>query len=106
MISAKDARVLYDQSGAEAEKFLTQIEPLIVEAANTGKCNIFFHLGSEETSRAIKPTPLQSQVMDKLHALGYRVQFFRQGETYVPRGLADDDGNGPMHSNFGFAIHW
>jgi hypothetical protein len=106
MIPARDARALYDRSGAEAEKQLLQIEPVIINAANEGRCNVFFLLGSEETHRSVKPTQLQSQVMDKLHALGYRVQFCRYGEEYVPRALVDDCGKGPKHTNFGFALHW
>lgn len=28
------------------------------------------------------------------------------GDEYVPRGLADDGGNGPKHRNVGLIIGW
>ena len=45
--------------------------------------------------------------MDKLKALGYVVTWQgAYGESYVPRGLADDDGNGPKHINYGMTVGW
>ena len=106
MITAKEAIALYDASGAEADAMLKNIEPKIVDAAKAGKRNVFFLIDASEVWKNIAPTPLQNQVMDKLYALGYRVQFTRYGGSYVPAALADDDGKGPKYENFGFAIHW
>lgn len=106
MISAKEAKAIYDESGAEATALLNQFEEPIRNAAREGKRNVFCHLGCNETYVRLEATPLQKQVMDKLSALGYRVQMCKDGGEFIPRGLADDDGNGPKHYIYGFAIHW
>ena len=106
MITAKEARALYNQCGAEAERFLANIEPKIIESAKLGKRSVFFHIDSEEVSKLIYSTPLQVQVLDRLYRMGYNIQFTRYGESYVLRGLADNDGNIPIHTNCGLAIHW
>ena len=106
MITAKEAKAIYDESGVEAEHLMNQFEPKIVEEAKKGHRTAFVLLGSQESFLRLQPTPLHTQVMDKLSALGYRVSFTVHGGTYVPRGLANDDGEGPTHQNYGFAIHW
>ena len=43
----------------------------------------------------------------KSRALGYTVQWLEsEGESYVPRGLADDAGDGPSYTNYGIQITW
>ena len=37
MITTKEARALYDESGAEAKALLKTFEPKIIEAAKSGK---------------------------------------------------------------------
>lgn len=37
MITAKEAKALYDESGAEAKVLLKTFEPKIIEAAKSGK---------------------------------------------------------------------
>ena len=37
MITAKEARALYDESGAEAKALLKTFEPKIIEATKSGK---------------------------------------------------------------------
>lgn len=106
MISAKEAKALYDASGKEAEQILLTIEPKIIDASNRGERKVFIHLDASEVGCLVAPTALQTQIIDKLIALGYRVQFASHGESYVPRGLSDDDGNGPRYTNLGFIIQW
>lgn len=107
ILTAQEAKKLYDKSGAEVKKFLLTIEPQITKEANSGKMNTFFLLGSEESWRNVTPTPLQSAVMEALYRLGYRVQFVsKYGSPYTPKGLSDDYGLGPEHYNYGFTIHW
>lgn len=106
MITAQEAKAIYDESGAEAEALMNKFDAPIRKAASEGKRHVFYDLGCNEAYKRLEATPLQKQVMDKLHALGYRVQFCKDGMEYVPRGLADDDGKGPLHYNYGFAIHW
>jgi hypothetical protein len=108
MIDAFVARALSRETGAEAAAMLTQIEPRVKEAAAAGKSNVFFFLDAAEANTPLRTlvTPLHNQVMDKLYALGYRVQFVWSAGSYVPCGLSDDEGNGPAYSNYGLAIHW
>lgn len=108
MINAKEAREIYDASGAEADHMLNRyIEPAVKAAAEAGKAFVFFYIDAEEVGRTITPTPVHKQVIDKLTALGYRVTFGRDNShQYVPRGLADDDGMGPIYSNYGLTIGW
>jgi hypothetical protein len=106
MINAADAKRIYDESGGEADALLTRIEPRIVEAAKAGKRSIFWLVDAEEAWRSNAPTPLDNHVITKLTNLGYTVRFGRDGDAYVPRGLADDDGDGPKYINYGYTIGW
>ena len=109
MITAKEAKQLYDESGAEVEQFLkNEVEKRITDAAKGGKRQVFIYLGSvkqfEYLDRTV--TPLQKAVADKLKTLGYRADIKLDGESYVPRGLADDDGYGPKVQNYGIQVSW
>ena len=108
MISAKEAVDLYDASGAECTALLeSTFDRPIREAAEGGKRNVFVFLGNEEVWKTVTPTPLHKQAMDKLAALGFRCQFVAaHGESYVPAGLRDDEGDGPKYRNYGIAVHW
>jgi hypothetical protein len=109
MITAKEAKELYDQSGQEVADFLKHnVEQRVKKAAEGGKRDVFIHLGSvaqfEYLDRTI--TPLQQAVADKLKTLGYRADIKLDRDKYVPRGLADDNGNGPTIQNYGIQISW
>ena len=109
MITAQEAKQLYDESGHEVEQFLKQsVEQRVTYAAKGGKRQVFIDLGSvkqfEYLDRTV--TPLQQAVADKLKTLGYRVEIKLDGDKYVPRGLADDNGNGPTIQNYGIQISW
>lgn len=107
MITAAQAKELYDKSGAEVNNYLQyKIEPQIKKAAESDKRDVYHLIDCEETWKTIEMTPFQRQIHDKLVELGYQVKFGRYGDVYVPRGLADDDGNGPRHTNYGFQIGW
>ena len=109
MISAKEAKELYDQSGAEVTAYLKiKVEKEIVNAAKAGRLNTIIHLGSLDYLEYVdqKITPHQKAVVSKLKKLGYTAEIKRYGTSYVPRGLADDDGAGPAHQNYGIHIGW
>lgn len=105
MISAVEARALYDRVGEESKKLLNDIDHRITKVA-VSRCTTFFLLDCEETFRHVEPTPVQARVMEELKELGFSVTFGKDGEPYVPRGLSDDNGNGPKHINYGFHIKW
>jgi hypothetical protein len=109
MISAKQAKELYDQSGAEVEQFLTtQIEPKVTDAARAGKRKYTHNLGALDAFDHLdrKITPLHKAIAAKLVELGYTAKFEKDSKGYVPRGLVDDDGRGPTYYNFSLVIGW
>lgn len=109
MITAKEAKQLYDESGAEVEQFLkNSVEKPVTDAAKGGKRFVFICLGTVRLYEHAqdKLTPLNKAVLERLVELGYRARVVLDGDKYVPRGLADDDGNGPTVQNYGIQIGW
>lgn len=109
MITASEAKELYDQSGAEVAGFLKgSVEPIVIETARGGKRVGYVLLGSlgwyDHLDQVV--TPVGKAAVEKLVALGYTAKIVKYGESYVPRGLADDDGNGPFYTNYGIQIEW
>lgn len=106
MITAQEAKALYDKSGAEIQDYLTHnIEKQIVNQSESGKREYIHHLGSYEHGLP-KMSPLLEDIMEELRRLEYRVMYVNFGAKYVPRGLAEDDGTGPLFQNYGFIISW
>ena len=109
MINAKEAKALYDKSGQEAAAYLKNtVEPEVTRAATAGKRKVFIHLGATqfEFEMRVKITSVHQGVVEALKELGYVVSIGQDGASYVPRGLADDDGDGPEYTNYGFHIGW
>lgn len=109
MLTANQAKQLYDESGHEVEQFLkNEVEKKVTDAAKGGKRQVFVYLGSvkqfDYLDRTV--TPLQEAVRWKLKELGYSAEFKLDGDKYVPRGLADDNDNGPTIQNYGIQIGW
>ena len=104
MITADETKTLYDQSGAEVDKYLHhKIEPEI-KAATSGNHTVFHFIGSRDVFTHPRPDPLQTRIIEKLRALGYTVQWMdSDDETYVPLWRADD---GPSYTNYGIQIAW
>ena len=107
MISAKEAKELSAKSDVAVDRFIDEAVSIKVKAAaEAGLYECVVHIGSAESYVNISPLPFEAQVMCKLRLLGYYVCFERTGDKYVPRGLADDDGRGPVHTNYGYTIRW
>ena len=109
MINAKEAKALYDKSGQEVADYLKHtVEKEVTRAATAGKRKVYIHLGATRFSSEMtaKITPVHQGVVEKLKELGYVVSLAQDGASYVPPGLADDDGNGPSYTNYGFHIGW
>lgn len=109
MISAKEAKELYNQSEVRVDEFLkNKVEHVIINAAKSGKQHVFIFLDNVNIFESVeqKLTPLDRAVVEKLKQLGYRAGFQRSGDSYIPPGLADDDGDGPLHINYGIMIGW
>ena len=109
MITAQQAKQFYDDSGYEAKQFLkNSVEGEVTNAAKSGKRQVVIFLGSLQLFRHLENEikPLHKAVVSELKTLGYTAHIERYGESYVPRGLADDDGKGPSHTNYGIQISW
>lgn len=109
MITAHQAKALYDESGHEVELFLqAKVEPEIVKAARSGKRNVIIYLGSLEPYKHLSQevTATNTAVVNKLRDLGFSATIKLYGDSYVPRGLADDEGMGPRYTNYGIEISW
>ena len=107
MISAKEAKELYEKSGARVKVFLIdkEVEPKVKEAIDLGKNSCTIYLGAEPVFKIIAPSVFHQHVMEQLRILGYKVQFGRYGETYVPRGLGDGVCR-DEYCNYGIMISW
>jgi hypothetical protein len=109
MINAKEAKALYDKSGQEVADYLKiNVEPAVIRAATDGKRKVFILLGATQYSSEMRDaiTPVHRGVALILKDQGYVVSIEQDGASYVPSGLADDDGNGPSYTNYGFHISW
>jgi hypothetical protein len=108
MITAQEAKALYDKSGAEVQAFLkNNLEKKITEAATAGKREYIHHIGDQrDVYHPPQPTPLEKDVLDELNKIGYSVAYDLYGSEYVPRGLANDIGIGPVYRNYGMIIRW
>jgi len=54
----------------------------------------------------LKVTDIQQAVIDSFVKYGFAAKMEVYGDTYVPRDLADDDGNGPEHRNYSLTVRW
>ena len=70
MITAAEAKTLYDQSGVEVDKYLQQkIEPEVKVAASSGNRTVFHFIGARDIFTHPRPDPLQTRIIEKLRAL-------------------------------------
>lgn len=108
MITAKEAKALYDASSVEVLQYLVKIiEPIIIKEAKAGKRRVFIRLGSDESFMQVpKLSPVLETVASELRKLGYTIQTGKDGASYVPRGMLGDDGSGPEYTNYGIFISW
>lgn len=108
-ITAAEVRDLCRNSQVAAEQFLKQIEQKIVDAAKANQGSYMHHIDAIDVSfntRLPELEPKLKNACEILKRLGYQVSYTVYGDRYVPRGLQDDDGNGPMYQNCGLKISW
>jgi hypothetical protein len=106
MLSAKEALELYNNSLYTLQKYLDEnFHSGIRQAAMDGKRRDFHNMGAEEHNLP-ELTPLEKKVLEELGKLGYTHHYMFYGDSYVPRGLADDDGNGTSYKNYGIVVKW
>jgi hypothetical protein len=108
MITAKEAKEIYDKSDFEGEvaNFLKlNVAQAVKSAAEGGKRSTIVYLGAA-TCHGPDTTPLEKAVVSKLRELGYQADIRLYGDAHVPRGLQDDNGEGLAHRNYGIHISW
>lgn len=109
MITAAEAKALYDATGVEVKQYMDiHILQKVKDSAMAGKRTCFVDIGSIGAYEYIdkKQHFVEYQVVVELKKLGYTASIGVSGDKYVPRGLADDDGAGPMYQNYGIHIGW
>lgn len=108
MITAKEARSLYDHAGAEVKAYLAKIEPVICKAAKDGNLFVVLYVDGlwEAVQYQSRMTPIQERVKAELETLGFRVTYGKVGDGYIPRGLMNDDGEGPTYYNICLTVGW
>lgn len=116
IITAQQAAELVEQSDAMIDQYLMKIGHAIEAAAMAGgrtlalntvfSCDerVTFSLGPHD--RKSEHHLFQNRLMAALTSLNYRVQIEEIGEPYVPCGLIDDDGDGPMYQPYAIVIRW
>lgn len=110
MISAAEAKKIWEESESELTRFLVeQAEPVILKAAQAGKCSVIIHLNAKESNmnRRIQETAVETRYVERLKELGYTAAIVAYGDPYVPAGLRDEyDGSGPEYMNYGIEVRW
>jgi hypothetical protein len=111
-ITAKEARELILSSDNSIEKFMETISDGIRKNFNVRSYEVMipdlyvfvekFKVDFEKIS------PVQRIIISKLQGLGFSVSFGQLGDSYIPRGLADDYDSsiGPQYANCGITVRW
>ena len=63
-------------------------------------------VGSKRVGDSYPITEFNTLITSKLRELGFNVTMGWNGNEYIPRGLAELDGDGPLHRNYGYHISW
>lgn len=106
--TAEMARKATDAPAVEAKNtVIRNIEPAIKKQAQKGIGWEFFHIGCKTDSQALPElSAVNQEIKNLLEKNGYQVRKTINGNYYVPRGLQDDNGDGPEHVNYGLLIEW
>lgn len=109
MLTASQARGLSAESGLQVERILSLLDASIKETATGGRRSYSAYKEvpwqSEELYTPVTISPIQAKIIARLKLLGFTAEM-RTDNAYVPVGLADDKGNGPLYSNRVLKIGW
>jgi hypothetical protein len=106
MITAIEAREITHSSDKAIKALLQPVEQMIRSAAEAGDSSTLYHLCSHPALLKIDFLPSHVRMVRELEKLGFTATIMMYGEQYVPRGLADDSGDGPSYINYGISIEW
>lgn len=115
-VSAKQARVLVEESEQYLDKFIKSIDNLILTASKGGKNSIRvdelhgveFYCCKPTTSFATthKSSPLLILIVQHYKKQGFSASVEAFGSAYVPKGLANDMGEGEPYQSTSLCITW
>ena len=113
MITSEKALQLVRTSAVHIADILLEIDKQITDAATRGQrkyvCFIDGLWGSIPTEQFSANHPLsvdQRLVAEQLWDCGFVVELDIIGSAYVPKGLSDDFGDGPLFVNVCLTISW
>ena len=108
MLTAQEAKkIALNTEKVVDDKILNDFMPRIKTCAEKGEFSCFIDMGAIPFYEVIPDlSALETRVVEKLKSLGYQVDYSKEGSSYVPRGLQDDNGDGTQYQNFGFTINW
>ena len=111
MITAARAKENVILSKANLQKYFEKIDGFIEKASLAGKssvelCGILELTELKLEYMDLKATPLQQRIIDELVSIGYNASVIRSGASYVPIGVQDDDGEGPVYINYAILVRW
>lgn len=91
----------------EYRKKVDEILSQIKDSAMEEKMELFVYVDDVEHNMQIPPLSDETKfVKNALEKLDYEVSIDTKGESYVPRGLSDDYGEGPKYEKYGMYISW
>jgi hypothetical protein len=105
-ITAAQARDITHKSLGLALSQIKPIEQLIKAAAENGESSVVYHIGAVRMGQGIPENPITTNTVRILRNAGFHADLRCETQSYVPKGLQDDSGNGPAHVNYGIYISW
>lgn len=117
IITAEQAAELALMSDETVNQYLQRIGKAIEAAARAGRrglvlSSIIEFAGDERVSFS-KPAhgvnrhaDFQRLLISALEKFNYTAELKACGEQFVPRGLQDDDGNGPFYQHYTIVVSW
>lgn len=110
MINANEARQLVDESDKTVNDILNKLDLSIRMMAARGErlyaCYNEVAWCGKPIGQNPVPTDLHNKLIAKLKSLGFGAKYSFHGDSYIPRGLMEDDGTGPLHINHVLIVTW
>jgi hypothetical protein len=118
MINAREARARAQMSNETVDKFIEALGKKIEEASDKGLFEYKYHGGMPYDPTKDSELSMESYLIFKMpqfwelvkvkltsHPLNYAVNIGKS-DPYVPRGLSDDQDNGPQYISYHLVISW
>ena len=106
MITATEAKKLYNNSCAKRLELAARVERSIIEAANEGKRTTFFYLFVIPSIEVPVCSDEHLLVINTLKERGFIVSLPRPDGGGKGLRVAYDENNGPLYQGYGIDISW